>query len=96
LSGTCKDGYQVKNTRETIWFDIKQRLARFDRRYQIISAKGEIIEYQFFQQKHPVSKDEVQTWLEKHGFEILAVYGDHTENPYNQNSQKAIFWARKR
>jgi SAM-dependent methyltransferase len=96
LSGICKDGYQVKNTRETIWFDIKQRLARFDRRYQITAPDGAITEYQFTQQKHPVSKVEVQTWLEKHGFEILAVYGDHSENPYTQNSLKAIFWARKR
>ena len=95
LSGTCKDGYQVKNTRETIWFDVKRRLARFDRRHQIISPEGEMTEYQFFQQKHPVSKVEVQTWLEKHGFEIEAVYGDHTANPYHQHSKKAIFWARK-
>lgn len=96
ISGICKDGSQVKSTRETTWFDIKQRLARFDRRYQIISPEGEIIEYQFIQQKHPVSKVEIQTWLEKYGFEILAVYGDHTPKPYHQNSRKAIFWARKR
>lgn len=96
LSGTCKDGYQVKNTRETIWFDVKRKLARFDRRYQIISPEGKITEYRFFQQKHPVSKVEVQTWLEKYGFEILAVYGDHSANPYHEHSLKAIFWARKR
>jgi SAM-dependent methyltransferase len=96
LSGICKDGTQVKNTRETIWFDVKGRLARFERRYQITSPEGVITEYQFTQQKHPVSKVEVQTWLEKHGFEILAVYGDHSGNPYHHNSLKAIFWARKR
>lgn len=96
LSGTCKDGYQVKNTRETIWFDVKRRLARFDRRYQIISPDGAITEYQFTQQKHPVSKVEVQTWLEKHGFEILGVYGDHSGNPYHHYAPKAIFWAKKR
>ncbi len=96
LSGICKDGTQVKNTRETIWYDVKQRLARFDRRYQITSPEGVTTEYQFTQQKHPVSKVEVQTWLEKHGFEVLAVYGDHSGNPYHENSLKAIFWARKR
>ena len=96
LSGICQDGTQVKNTRQTIWFDVKQRLARFDRRYQITSPAGVITEYQFTQQKHPVSKVEVQTWLEKHGFDVLAVYGDHSGNPYHHNSLKAIFWARKR
>ncbi|MBW6475133.1 MAG: class I SAM-dependent methyltransferase [Anaerolineaceae bacterium] len=96
LSGTCKDGTQVKNTRETIWFDVKGRLARFERRYQITSPEGIVTEYQFFQQKHPVSQVEVQTWLEKHGFEVLAVHGDHSANPYHVHSLKAIFWARKR
>lgn len=96
LSGTCEDGTQVKNTRKTIWFDGQQRLARFERRYQITSPDGIVTEYQFTQQKHPVSKVEVQTWLEKHGFEILEVFGDHEGNPYSQNSQKAIFWARRK
>ena len=96
LSGICKDGTRVKNTRETIWFDVKRRLARFDRRYQITSPEGVITEYQFTQQKHPVSKVEVQTWLEKHGFDVLAVYGDHTRSPYEDHSQKAIFWGQKR
>ncbi len=96
LSGTCKDGYQVINTRQTIWFDVKRRLAKFDRRYKIKSPEGDIIEHQFTQQKHPVSKVEVQTWLEKHGFNVLEVYGDHLGNPYQQNSLKAIFWAKKR
>ncbi len=95
LSGFCMDGTQVKNTRQTIWFDVKRRLARFERKTQITSPEGDITEYQFTQQKHPVSKDEVQTWLEKHGFEVLEVYGDHLANPYHENSLKAIFWARK-
>ena len=96
LSGTCKDGTQVRNTRQTIWFDVKKRLARFERKYQITSPSGEIKEYQFTQQKHPVSKVEIQTWLEKNGFEILEVFGDHQGNPYHHISQKAIFWARRK
>jgi len=96
LSGTCEDGYQVKNTRKTVWFDVQQRLARFERRYQITSPAGITTEYQFTQQKHPVSKVEVQTWLEKYGFEVLGLHGDHLANPYNDHSLKAIFWARKR
>lgn len=96
LSGTCKDGTQVKNTRQTIWFNVEQRLARFERRYEITSPEGIISEYQFIQQKHPVSKVEIQTWLEKHEFEILTVYGDHAANPYHEDSLKAIFWARKK
>jgi hypothetical protein len=96
LSGICKDGFHVKNTRETVWFDVKQRLARFDQRYQITSPEGVITEYQFTQQKHPVSQVEVQIWLEKNGFQILSVYGDHSGNACQENSLKAIFWAQKR
>ena len=42
-----------------------------------------------------MSKGEVQGWLEKHGFEVEAIYGDRDGSPYTESSGRAIFWARK-
>lgn len=95
ISGQCKDGTVLENNRETIWFDVPNRLARFRRRYVIISPDGEKKEYEFLQQKHPVSKVEVETWLNKNNFEIIAMYGDYSFNPYSDSSDRAIFWAKK-
>lgn len=95
ISGQCNDGTYLENYRETIWVDVTNRVARFRRRFVITFPNGEKKDYEFFQQKHPVSKVEVETWLEKHNFEILAIYGDYAGNSYQDSSGRAIFWAKK-
>jgi ribosomal protein S18 acetylase RimI-like enzyme len=37
---------------------------------------------------------EVQSWLEKYGFEVERIFGDRSGNPYTSTSRRAIFWAR--
>lgn len=96
LCGVTKDGSVVDTTRETIWYDVKKRLARFRRRAIITKTTGEVIESEYIQQKHPVSTYEVQLWLEKHGFDIINKYGDRNGEAYSDNSPRAIFWARKK
>lgn len=95
ISGKCNDGSVLENYRETIWVDVPNRLARFRRRYVITPPNSEKKEYEFFQQKHPVSKVEVETWLKKHNFRIEAIFGDYEGKPYQDSSNRAIFWARK-
>lgn len=96
LSGRCLDGTIVQSTRETIWFDAPRRLARFRRRAKVTLPDGVVIEQEYIQQKHPVSKDEVQGWLEKYGFRIEGIYGSHDGGPYTDASPRAIFWARRK
>lgn len=95
LGGTCADGTIVESTRETIWFDAPQRLARLRRRTKVTLPDGKLIEQDYIQQKHPVSKAEVQGWLEGHGFVIESIYGDRGGAPYTETSPRAIFWARR-
>jgi len=95
-TGTCSDGTRIESTMETIWFDTENRLARFRRRTKVTLSDGNIIENEYIQQKHPVSKVEVQQWLENHGFTAKQVYGDRAGNPYNEKSPRAIFWAEKK
>ena len=93
LSGKCADGTVVESTRETIWFDAPQWLTRFRRRTKVTLPDGNVIEQEYIQQKHPVSKDEVQNWLETYGFRIEGMYGDHDGASYTDTSPRAIFWA---
>lgn len=94
-TGICRDGTSVESWTETIWFDTPNRLAKFRRFTKVTFPDGKILEREYFQQKHPVSVTEVQTWLERHGFLIEHVYGDRNGNPYTIESDRAIFWARK-
>lgn len=96
LRGKCSDGTKVECTRETVWFDGPRRLARFRRRTKVTFANGEVIEREYVQQKHPVSKGEVQGWLGKHGFRIEGTYGNPADVPYTDESPHAIFWARRK
>jgi len=95
LSGRCADGAVVESTRETIWSDAPGRLVRFRRRTKIVLPDGDVIEQEAIQQKHPVSKAEVQGWLEKQGFAIEAIYGDYHGGEYTDAAPRAIFWARR-
>jgi SAM-dependent methyltransferase len=93
LSGKCSDDTVVETTRETIWFDAPQRLARLRRRSKVTLPDGKLIEQDYIQQKHPVSKAEVQGWLEKHDFMIESIYGNRGGIPYTDTSSRATFWA---
>jgi SAM-dependent methyltransferase len=95
LGGKCSDGTIVESTRETIWFDAPHRLVQFRRRTRVTLLSGSSIEQEYIQQKHPVSKNEVQNWLEKHGFMIEGIYGSYDGAPYTASSPRAIFWARR-
>ncbi len=95
LTGTCADGTYVENWLETTWYDAARRLVRFRRRFYITLPAGQGIERTFEQQKHPVSRAEVQTWLEQHGFTVEGLYGDRRGGPYLESGTRMIFWARK-
>ena len=94
-AGVCADGARVESTGETLWFDAPARLVRFRRTTRIV-LPGKVIETEYIQQKHPVSQGEVQAWLERYGFVIEKTCGDKAGNPYQSQSPRAIFWARKR
>jgi len=94
-SGRCADGTELQSTLETIWFDRDSRLARFRRRVQICAPDGRVSEHIFVQQKHPVSAAEVCGWLEVQGVKVEGCFGDHHGRPHTQDSERAIFWARK-
>jgi hypothetical protein len=94
-TGCTRDNIDLKTTRQAVWFDVRKRLIRFKRQTVITDPREGISEVNFIQQKHPVSKQEVESWLLNTGFSILKVYGDYQGNVYTKASQRAIFWAQK-
>jgi SAM-dependent methyltransferase len=96
LSGVTQDGVGVKNTLETIWFDGPARLVRLRRRTIIYRPDGTVSECEYIQQKHPVSRAEVQAWLTGHGFDVRGLYGDRQGGVYTETSARMIFWAEKK
>lgn len=94
-SGVCEDGTRVESRIETIWYDAAKRLVRFRRRTDVSYTDGSFKVTSYVQQKHPVSAAEVREWLEKYEFVVEAVYGDRSGSPYTEQSDRAIFWARK-
>ncbi len=95
LSGICQDGTRVESWRETVWYDVPRRLARFRRLARVTLPNNQVVEQEYIQQKHPVSAVEVRQWLEDHGFTVEQAWGDYAGNPYAETSERAIFWARK-
>jgi SAM-dependent methyltransferase len=95
-SGICDDGAVVKSISETIWFDAEKRLVQ-ERRRTVVEKDGRVLhEQEFVVQTHPPSTVEMRQWLEDNGFEIISLWGDHTnEIPYTDESGRATFWAIK-
>ncbi len=94
-TGVCADGTSVESYMKTIWCNVPERLVKFQRRSKTILPDGRSVERKYIQQKHPVSVDEVRTWLKLHGFTSAQIFGDNDGNPFRESSKRAIFWAMK-
>jgi SAM-dependent methyltransferase len=94
-SGLCRDGTRVSGTRETLAFDVEKRLIRFRRTVTVESPDGSVSRREWIQQKHPPSTEEMQVWLQRYGFVVEELWGDRNRSPYEPNSERAVYWARK-
>jgi SAM-dependent methyltransferase len=57
-----------------------------DGQYETIHEKWE---------KHIPTLDQVHIWLNKSGFIVLSEFGDYNRKPINDNTRRAIIWAKK-
>jgi hypothetical protein len=96
LSGVTADGIRVESLCEVESYDLPNRISRLRRKVLMIQPDGEISGIEYMQQKHPVSKIEVENWLIKAGFEIKEIFGNTDRQPYTVESERAIFIAQKR
>lgn len=95
-TGLCSDGTVVEGSRERYWFDAEQRLVKYRRSVKITTPDGRILHKKWEQQTHPPSTEDITKYLDNYGFEIEQQWGDHGKTPYNDHSERVIFWARSR
>jgi len=95
-TGECPHGVKIRGYTQTLWVDRQRRLWKARRRIELIYPDGETEELSWVQQKHPVSADEVQAWLEAYGFQIVGVYaGTGERKGFTPGAKRATFLARK-
>ncbi|MFC1736101.1 class I SAM-dependent DNA methyltransferase [Candidatus Hydrogenedentota bacterium] len=96
LEGTCQDGTYARWTGRITDVDESEGVMHFVRTCFIRLPDGKETEVEVPGSKRPIGGDEVESWLVKHGFEILDKFGDRQETPYEKgSSDRAIFWARR-
>lgn len=95
FEGTCLDGTYGKYSVEVLDFDESTATLYVKRTVLKRSPEGEEEVTEYKGKKHPVTKAEVEGWLNEHGFVIEEVFGDREGNTYTPESNRAIFWARK-
>lgn len=95
LQATAADGTYAKLSAKVVDVDAKG-IAHFVRTWYKKRLDGTEETKQYAACKYPVSGDEVEAWLGKHGFEVLKKYGGYNERPYVKGeSGRAIYWAKK-
>jgi hypothetical protein len=95
FEGVGMDGTFGRATMTSLGFDEGQGVLHMKRTWFTRAPDGTEQMVEYLGRKHPVSAKEIESWLRKHGFEILRVFGDRQGNQHTAQSGRAIFWARK-
>jgi predicted O-methyltransferase YrrM len=95
FEGMGIDGTYGRAMMTPLGFDEEQRVLHIRRTWFTRTPDGTQHTVEYLGHKHPVSAKDVETWLGRHGFEILQVFGDRQGNPYTEKSDRAIFWVRR-
>ena len=94
--GLCLDRTQLQGYMKTTWVDRKRRIWRAQRRLEIIYPNGTKEERRWQTQKHPVSADEVSSWLKANGMRILRIFGGTKDGKkFQKGSKRATLWVQK-
>ena len=96
-AGVCEDGTRLQGYTRTTWIDRKKRIWRAVRRLEVIYLNGKRVEKSWTIQKHPVSADEVLTWLRANDMNILGVFaGTKNGRKFHKGVERATVWAQKK
>ena len=96
FEGTGTNGVFGRFTMKSILFDSVDEVLEIERTWLKRTPDGMETKVHYIGKKRPVGAAEVEIWLLKHGFSILALFGDREEKPYSAESNRSIFWAKKK
>ena len=95
FKGRGNDGTYGELSARILDIDIEEQIQCIERQWYTLSPDGIVNVTKYLARKHPVSMVEVEAWLYTYNFEILSKLGDSQGTPYTDDSERAIFWARK-
>jgi len=95
FEGKCEDGSYGKLMAQNTNFDRDNNILQYKRMLHITDLEGNETVMEYYGQKHPVTKDEVEGWLNQGNFEIVELFGSRDCTPYTEESYRAIFLGRK-
>lgn len=93
--GTDSYGNFGKMTLVDSVYDVKSRINRFVRRFEMTLKDGSHLEQEIPSEKHFASLEQIHQWLLDAGFVIEAEYGDYNCNLISESTNRAIIWAKK-
>lgn len=94
--GKDSDGNFGKMTLLEHSYDETTGVVKFTRRFEFDLADGNSFVKNIPCEKHFLKLEQVKEWLLKYDFIIENEYGDYQGNPIDENTSKAIIWARKK
>jgi len=95
FDGEGADGTFGRSTVDSLRFDEEDGILYMKHTWFTRSSHGAESYIEYLSSTHPASAKEIEDWLKKYGFHILQMFGDRQGNPYTEESNHAIFWARK-
>jgi SAM-dependent methyltransferase len=95
FEGLAKDGTFGRLVLRSLGFDEEKQLLRMHRIWSKQAPNGTKRTIEYTCGKRPVSGTEVLYWLEKNDFRIELAFGNRSGEQFSDDSERAIFWARK-
>lgn len=77
-------------------YDTEMGIAKCIRRFEMTLADGSALVEEIPTEKHFVTIEQIHEWLEQYGFVVENEWGDYSGNSINENTNRAIIWAKKK
>jgi SAM-dependent methyltransferase len=96
FEGTTTCGAYGRLLLRSLGFDEESQILRMKRIWSRKEPESVELTEEYLCRKRPVSGVEVRSWLEAGDFQIVQSFGNRKGEPFSEQSERAIFWARRR
>lgn len=94
--GTDSEGNSGEMVLLNSTYDKETGIIKCTRRFEMTLADGSRLIQEIPTEKHFATLEQVRKWLTRSGFIVENEWGDYRGNPINENTHRAIIWAKKR
>ena len=93
--GTDSEGNSGEMVLLNSTYDKETGIIKCTRRFEMTLADGSRLVQEIPTEKHFATLEQVRKWLTRSGFIVENEWGDYRGNPINENTHRAIIWAKK-